>query len=235
MKVLVIEDNRTIARQLKRILARDAVVDMACSAADALGLACAMPYDIILLDLGLPDMPGVQLCQEIRSSGVTVPIIVVTGYDDIDTKITLLSTGADDYMTKPFHGDELLARIAALLRRNPHHYQDTVQLQAQDVVIDVASRQVYRAGVRIQLRRKEYDILEYLIMNKGRAVSRQMILQHVWETDAENQHNTIDVHIKTLRDKIERPFAAPLIKTAYGIGYMVDDTVYSNVKERTTT
>lgn len=235
MKALVIEDNRTIARQLRRILAKDAVVDVASSGADALGLACAMPYDVILLDLGLPDMPGVQLCQELRGNGITAPIIVLTGYDDIDTKITLLSTGADDYMTKPFHADELLARIAALMRRNPRHYQDTLQLKVQDVVIDVASRQVYRAGARIQLRRKEFDILEYLIINKGRAVSRQMILRHVWETDAENQHNTIDVHIKTLRDKIERPFAEPLIKTAYGIGYMVDDTVYNKEKERKTT
>lgn len=234
MKALVIEDNRIIARQLKRIIAKDAVVDVVCSAAEALGFVGAVPYDIILLDLGLPDMPGVQLCRELRASGVTTPIIVLTGYDDVDTKITLLSTGADDYMTKPFHADELLARIAALLRRSPHHYQDTVQLQAQDVVIDVSSRQVYRAGVRIQLRRKEYDILEYLIMNKGRAVSREMILRHVWETDTENQHNTIDVHVKTLRDKIERPFTDSLIKTAYGIGYMVDDTV-SNKQERNTT
>lgn len=232
MKALVIEDNRTVAHQLKRILAKGAVVDVAVTAADALRLACTASYDVMLLDLGLPDMPGLQLCRQLRNDGITVPIIVVSGYDDVTTKIALLTSGADDYVTKPFHGEELLARITALLRRNPQQYQDTVQLRVQDVVIDVASRQVYRSGVHIQLRRKEYDILEYLVINKGRPVSREMILQHAWDSAADNQPNTIDVHIKTLRDKIERPFTTPLIKTSYGVGYMVDDIACDNKKEK---
>jgi DNA-binding response OmpR family regulator len=234
VKALVIEDNRIIARQLKRILSKGTIVDVASSASEALSLTGTLEYDIILLDLGLPDMPGMQLCKQLRSDGITAPIIVITGYDNIDAKIQLLNTGADDYMTKPFHAEELLARIAALMRRHPREYHNAIQLKVRDVVIDVASRQVFRAGVRIELRRKEFDILEYLVLNKGRAVSRQMILCHVWENDAENQPNTIDVHIKTLRDKIERPFSGTLIKTAYGIGYMVDDIAYNKTPERTT-
>lgn len=231
MKVLVIEDNRTVARHLKHVLARSAVVDIARSAAEAMGLACTVTYDVILLDLGLPDVPGIQVCCQLRADGIASPIIVITGYDEMNLRIALLSAGADDYITKPFHGDELLARIAALLRRNPKHYKDTVQLRAKDLMIDVASRQVYMAGVRISLRRKEYDILEYLVMHKGQAVSRDKIVQHIWASNAENHHNTIDVHVKRLRDKIERPFGMSLIKTAYGIGYMVDDTVRDGVQE----
>ena len=185
--------------------------------------AAAVTYNMILLDLQLPDMNGLEICKELRTMNVTAPILVLTAQQDPGMSVQLLDSGADDYVTKPFGGDVLKARIAALLRRSHRPLEQEQVITVGDMTLNSTRRQVHRAGVAINLRRKEFDILEYLVVNRGRALTRTMIIDHVWEAGANNWNNTIDVHIKHLRDKIDRPFDKPLIKTAYGIGYMIQD------------
>jgi DNA-binding response OmpR family regulator len=224
MKILIIEDNKTIAHSLRRQLAEEYIVEIATRAEAGLQKAAQGDYGVILLDLGLPDKSGLEVCKALRNGGNNTPILVLTGIDTIDSRVSLLRSGADDYLTKPFNSEELKARILALSRRRGTEISEKV-ITFKDVTIDTVRREVQRGEIKIDLRRKEYDILEYLIANKGRAVSREMIMNNVWESGKESWNNTIDVHVKHLRDKIDRPFAIPLIKTAYGIGYMVDDSL----------
>lgn len=223
MKLLIIEDNRAITYSLRNHLSKEYVVETASKAQSGLQKAATTNYAAIVLDLGLPDMNGLEVCRTIRESGNMTPILVLTGVDTVDSRVALLRSGADDYLTKPFDSEELKARIGALSRRRNKAIADTV-IGTRDLAMDIVKREVTRANVKIHLRRKEYDILKYLLLNKGRAVTREMILDNVWENGTESWNNTIDVHIKYLRDKIDRPFDVPLIKTAYGIGYMVDDS-----------
>lgn len=222
MKLLLIEDNRSLADGLKKQLGKSFVVDAVRTAKDGLQRALAGNQDIIILDLSLPDKNGYDVCRAIRLAEVTTPILVLTGASDVATRVTLLNAGADDYLTKPFSIAELRARLGALLRRPPAAFAAET-FTVSDLTIDPNRRRVERAGTKIDLRRKEFDILEYLIRNRGRPVTRSMILDHAWDGTKEAWNNTVDVHIKHLRDKIDRPFEAPLIKTAYGIGYMIDD------------
>jgi len=222
MKLLVIDDNRALIRSLKEFLGKDFVIDAASTAKDGLRLAAASTNDIIILDIGLPDGQGNEICKEIRASNVTTPIIILTAVSSIQSKVDLLTIGADDYLIKPFSLAELRARLFALMRRVPAEYNNTM-LRSDDLAVDVAKRQVRRNGQDIKLRRKEFDILEYLMRNKGQAVTRTMIFNHVWESDKNRWHNTVDVHIKHIRDKVDRPFERQLIKTAYGIGYLIED------------
>lgn len=154
---------------------------------------------------------------------ILAPILVLSVQKDIIMSVQLLNSGADDYITKPFNSDNLKARVAALLRRGSE-MQDERVIDVGDLKVNVTKRQVWRDGIKISLSRKEFDILEYLITNHGRTLTRSMILDHVWESGTEGWNNTVDVHIKNLRDKVDRPFGRPLIKTAYGVGYLVDDT-----------
>jgi len=224
MKILLIEDNPLLAESLKRYLHTNFVVDIVSSGEEGIERARAIQYSVILLDLGLPDMNGYDVCYELREARVTTPILILTGVKDAMTSVRLLDCGADDYVTKPFNSAELRARIAALARRGHTPPAEKV-VTLSDLIIEVDRRRVRRSGVTIPLRRKEFDILEYLVANRGRAVTRSMIFDHVWEAGKEGWNNTVDVHIKHLRDKIDRPFKTSLIKTAYGIGYMVDDAV----------
>jgi DNA-binding response OmpR family regulator len=223
MKLLIIEDNKTIARALQRHLSDEYVVEVASCAEVGLDKAAQSEYVVIVLDLGLPDMSGEEVCGTLRGLGNNTPLLILTGTDTIEARVSLLRSGADDYLTKPFNAEELKARVAALSRRRSTKISRKV-IRFGDVTIDTVHREVHRGTIRINLRRKEYDILEYLVANKGRAVTREMIMNNVWESDKESWNNTIDVHVKHLRDKIDRPFAVPFIKTAYGIGYMVDDS-----------
>ena len=222
MKILIIEDNKLLAEGLKKQLKAHFVVDMVHRGEDGIDRARAADYGVILLDLGLPDMNGYDVCYELRSAHVTTPILILSGIRDTISQVRLLDCGADDYVTKPFNTDELRARILALSRRGHHLQQDEV-IKIGDLTLDIGRRRVTRSGETITLRRKEFDILEYLVRNRGRTVTRSMIFDHVWEAHKEGWNNTVDVHIKRLRDKVDRPFAHQLIKTAYGIGYMVDD------------
>lgn len=224
MKLLIIEDNQRLAQKIKRQFSKQHVVDLARTGIEGEQRALESEYAVILLDLGLPDKNGFTVCRELRQLNITTPILILTGHDRVDSRVALLESGADDYLTKPFDAAELQARVSALSRRGEQVYTDSV-ITVQDMTINTARREVSRGGVRIPLRRKEFDILEYLVANRGRALSREMILRHAWESDKDNWNNTVDVHIKHLRDKLDKPFSTPLIKTAYGIGYMVEDTL----------
>jgi DNA-binding response OmpR family regulator len=223
MKLLVIDDHHALVRSLKDFLGKDFVIDSAGTVQDGFQLATTTANDVIVLDLTLPDGLGSDLCRRIRAAEITTPIIILTAVNNVESRIDLLDSGADDYLIKPFSLAELRARLFALMRRAPATYKTTT-LTSTDLVMDISKRQVYRSGHEIILRRKEFDILEYLLRNKGRAVTRTMIFNHVWESGKNSWHNTVDVHIKHLRDKVDRPFDTPLIKTAYGIGYVIHDT-----------
>jgi len=224
MKILVVEDSKGLAERVRALLSRRYLVDVVHTGADGLEQARLGDYDVIILDLGLPDMHGSVVCRRLREYRVHTPVLILSAAGDVDSRVRLLDMGADDYVTKPFHGAELLSRVAALVRRKANPYSGTV-LTVDDLEVDVEKRQVRRAGIPIQLRRKEFDILQYLVSNPGRAVSREMIMNHAWKSDKETWGTTVDVHIKYLRDKIDRPFEKPLIKTAYGVGYMVEGTL----------
>ncbi len=222
MKVLLIEDNLRLSERMKHYLGNSFVVETASTGKAGKAQALADNFAVILLDLNLPDIHGSDVCKELRKAGVETPILVLSGIEDIDSRISLLNYGADDYLVKPFNPRELIAHIHALVRRQSNGYSQHV-LTVKDLVIDVNRRYVERAGQPITLRRKEFYILECLVTNKGRAVSREAILNHAWDDDKGGWHNTVDVHIKHLRDKIDAPFDTPLIKTVYGVGYMVDN------------
>lgn len=223
MKILYIEDNWLFIDSVKKLLGGMYLVDYACTGYEGIESARQVQYSLILLDLSLPDMPGYSVCQELRRANVTTPLLVLSVQKDPETSVRLLNNGADDYITRPFGEDVLKARIAALLRRGQNLTNEKI-IDVHDLTVNVTRRQVWRSGVLINLRRKEFDILEYLATNHGRALTRSMILDNVWESGTEGWNNTIDVHIKHLRDKIDRPFGKSLIKTAYGIGYILDDT-----------
>lgn len=221
MKLMVIEDNPRLSERIKHQLQKFHIVETAFTGDEALQLISSSSFDLVLLDLGLPDMPGVEVCKQLRSISADIPILVVTGVDSTLSRVELLDAGADDYVTKPFDPSELVARIRALARRRK---RNSVQnfITVGDLVIDPLSRKVERANKSITLRRKEFDILEYLALNKGHVISRQMIINHAWPTNGATWTGSVDVHIKQLRDKIDRPFSYPLIKTRYGVGYMID-------------
>jgi DNA-binding response OmpR family regulator len=223
MKILYIDDNRLLIDRVKELLGDKYVVDFMCAGREGIERASAVYYNLILLDLGLPDINGLEVCRELRRLNVTSPILILTVQKDPASSVALLNCGADDYMTKPFSGDVLTARVAALLRRGKELHEEKI-IGVGDLTVNITRRQVWRSGICIPLRRKEFDILEYLITNHGHALTREMILDHVWESGTEGWDNTINVHIKHLRDKIDRPFDKALIKTAYGIGYVLDDT-----------
>jgi len=222
MKLLLIEDSKSLTDGLKKQLGKNFVIDAVRTGEEGLQRALDGGQDIIILDLSLPDKSGLEVCKTIRQANVNTPILILTGASDITSRVTLLNAGADDYLTKPFSVAELRARLGALLRRPPITVPQEAYRVA-DLVVDPYRRRVQRAGATINLRRKEFDILEYLIRNRGRPVTRAMILDHAWDGSKESWNNTVDVHIKHLRDKIDRPFKTPLIRTAYGIGYVLDD------------
>jgi DNA-binding response OmpR family regulator len=221
MKLLVVDDNKRLADRVKQQLVKTYLVDVAHTGEQALECVLHMDYAVITLDLGLPDISGEEVCRRLRGMGIHTPVLVLSGESSMDTRVRLLESGADDYIVKPFHVEELKARIAALARRPPLRKSKRL-LTHRDLVIDSDERKVYRNGQAIDLRRKEYDILEYLVSNSGRTVTREMILSQAWDTDKVSLDGTVDVHIKHLRDKIDRPSQESLIKTVYGLGYKVD-------------
>lgn len=221
MKVLIIDDNQMLAESIENQLNKDYEVSVASTAKEGIAQASKENYATILLDLGLPDMPGIEVCRKLREKGIESPVIVLTVTKDVKSRVELLEAGADDFLTKPFNKKELAARISALIRRAKIVKNQAVTIA--DLQIDLDRRIVTRAGEPITLRRKEFDILAYLVRNQGRPVTRAMILENVWNGKRSSWNNTVDVHIKYLRDKIDKPFNKPLIKTAYGIGYTISE------------
>lgn len=218
MRVLVVEDEAEIARFLQRGLAEAGyAVDLVERGDEALDWIAAAEYDMLILDWLLPGLDGVSLCREIRRRGLRVPILMLTARDTVEQRVTGLDAGADDYLTKPFAFAELLARLRALLRREPLG-QNTV-LRVADLELDTATRTVTRAGRPIALTYKEYSLLEYLMRRANRVLTRSMIAEHVWDYDFDTLTNVIDVHIRALRRKIDDPFPQKLIHTVRGAGY----------------
>jgi DNA-binding response OmpR family regulator len=226
MKLLCVEDNTELIESLRYFFEADSKIDNATTGKDGLILAGRKQYDAIILDLGLPDMSGLDVCTRLRDSDIQAPILVLSGSRDSHTKVTLFEAGADDYLTKPFTMAELRARLFALLRRtnfDNDHRQDLYLLKVGNLTLDPLSGRVERSGKLIKLRRKEFGILEYLMRNKGKIVTRAMIMDNVWEPNCSSWDGTINVHIKRLRDQIDRPYRHKLIKTAYGLGYTISD------------
>ena len=219
MRILVVEDEKKIADFIKRGLKEEGyAVDVAYDGAEGQFLAKTNTYDIVLLDLMLPKLDGLTLCKNLKKEGFLAPIIMVTAKDTIEDKVTGLDAGADDYITKPFAFEELLARIRAILRKKDTLV--TTTLQVEDLALDLLTHKVTRSEKEIVLTAKEYALLEYLMRNAGRVVTRTMISEHVWDANFDTFTNVIDVYIKYLRNKIDGPeHSKKLIHTVRGRGY----------------
>ncbi len=222
MRILVVEDDKRVGGFLKRGLEEENyAVDVCLNGNDALHMAQTTPYDVIILDIMLPGKDGFTVCREIRQNALLVPILMLTAKDTKEDIVTGLSEGADDYLTKPFSFEELLARIHALLRRSQDY--KTPSLKAGDLELNPVRRTVVRAGKMIDLSGKEYALLEYLLRNKGRIVTSSMILEHVWNMDYVGTSNIVNVYLNHLRNKIDKDFESKLIQTVRGHGYRIDE------------
>jgi two-component system copper resistance phosphate regulon response regulator CusR len=220
MRLLVVEDEKRIADFLSRGLeSAGYAVDTANTGANAVDHVHATEYDLVILDLGLPDMDGLQVLEKIRNRKIVPPVLILSARDAVDDRVKGLEQGADDYLVKPFAFVELLARVRVLLRRG----QPTPErLQVGDLSLDCIRRKVTRANENLELAPKEFSILEYMMRNRGRPLSRTMIVEHVWDMDYDGLTNIVDVYIRHLRSKIDDRFPVKLIHTVRGIGYMLD-------------
>ena len=224
MRVLVVEDEHKIARALKKALEQEHyAVDVSYDGDDGYAMATTEPYDIMIIDRMLPgDHDGIDIVKALREKKIKTPVLLLTALGRVEDKTFGLDSGADDYLVKPFSVEELLARVRALLRR-PNEVKPTV-LDADDLELDTANRKVKRGKTEIRLTSKEFGLLEYLLRNKNRPLSKDSIMQHVWDYDADILPNTIEVYIKYLRAKIDKPFGKGLIKTVRGFGYKIEDS-----------
>jgi len=220
MRILVVEDEHKIAGALKQgIMQEKYAVDVEYDGDSGLGAATSQDYDIMIIDRMLPgSLQGLDICKEVRAKGIHTPILLLTAKDQIRDRVEGLNAGADDYLIKPFSFEELLARIRALLRR-PHETTGNT-LKTADLSLDTLSYRVSRAGKPISLSAKEFALLEYMMRNAGHILSKDNIIGHVWDFDADILPNTVEVYIGYLRNKIDRPFDGPaLIHTVRGFGY----------------
>ena len=222
MRVLVIEDEKKLADFIAGNLRTEGfVVDVSHEGTAGWQMASGTNYDLVILDLMLPGMNGTELLKRLRARNSSAAVLVLTARDATRDKVENFEAGADDYLTKPFAVAELLVRVKALLRRPPT--VRTHQVRIADLELDRLTRQVRRAGKRIELTSKEYALLEYLATNAGRVLSRAMIVQHVWDQSFENLTNIVDVYVKHLRTKVDDPFPIKLIRTVRGAGYVLED------------
>jgi two-component system OmpR family response regulator len=218
MRVLVVEDEVKMAGLLRRALEEEGyAVDVATSGRDGLWLGSESDYDAVLLDLMLPDVDGFEVCRGLREAGRWSPVLMLTARDAVADRVEGLDAGADDYLTKPFSLAELLARLRALTRRG--RIERPAVLRAGDLVLDPASRSVRRGGTEIVLTQKEFALLEYLMRHVGEVMSRSRLIEHVWDFAYEGDSNVVDVYVRYLRNKIDRPFGRDSIETVRGSGY----------------
>lgn len=219
MRILIIEDDSRTLENLVKILKKQTfAIDQATNGQKGLDKAFAEDYDLILLDWMLPDLSGIEVCRQLRLEGKTTSILMLTAKSQLEDKLEGLNTGCDDYLTKPFAMEELLARIRALLRRRGH-IAPTPLIEICDLKIDTISCRVWRKKQMIELSPKEYALLEYLARFKGQAINRIELLSHVWDENTDLFSNTVDVHIRYLRKKIDQGFKRKLIQTIKGRGY----------------
>jgi len=222
VRVLVIEDDCKVASFIEKALKQESyAVDVLNDGVAAGDQAGAVDYDAVVLDLMLPGKTGFQVLRDIRARKQSLPVIVLTAKASLDDRVAGLDAGADDYMTKPFALAELSARLRALLRRGVP--RETV-LRVGDLELDTVRRTVRRAGVMISLKPKEYALLEFLMRHSDRPVTKSLIIEHVWDIHFDSISNVVEVHINSLRNKIDRGFATPLIHTVRGVGYILTDT-----------
>ncbi|HQO57608.1 MAG TPA: response regulator transcription factor [Candidatus Omnitrophota bacterium] len=223
MRILLVEDEVKIANFIERGLKEENyIVDVASDGEKAMFLAETNPYDLIILDIMLPQIDGLTICRELRKKKINIPILMLTAKDRVRDKVLGLNAGADDYLAKPFDFEELAARISALLRRNRD--DKTGILKVADLELDQIRHKVKRAGREIQLSSKEFALLEYLMLNADHVVTRTTISEHVWHEDFDSFTNVIDVFISFLRNKIDKDFSKPLIHTIHGKGYMIRES-----------
>ena len=223
-KAILIEDNRAVTETLSAALKQRYNLLTCELGSEGLSLIKSERPDLIILDLNLPDISGLQICRETRRIGVKAPILVLSGDGSLATKLELFSAGADDYMVKPFSLGELEARLKAMSRRLNIYRQMLGNPRTTSLVLDRTNESVIREGGHaIDLRHKEYAILDLLIKNPGITISRQRLVTHVWKGRKKPWSNSVDVHIKTLRDKMDKPFEKQLIRTIHGVGYRLED------------
>ena len=224
MKILVVEDEKRIADSIKKGLEQEKyIVDVAYSGNDGYDLASTEKYDLIILDIMLPEISGIEICQSLRKENNSTPILMLTAKGQIHEKVEGLNSGADDYLTKPFSFDELLARIKALTRRKGEMIN--VVLSLSDLTLNTETYEVKRGKTPIMLSNKEYMLLVYLLRHPNQILTKDKIITQVWDYESEILPNTVEAHIKKLRDKIDVPFKnqLPLIKTVRGFGYKISD------------
>jgi DNA-binding response OmpR family regulator len=221
MRILLIEDDEVIAERIQDGLQRERfTVDVAADGDTGLQMAREFPYALVILDLMLPRRDGLSVCQALRARRNTVPILMLTARDAVEDRVRGLESGADDYLSKPFDFNELLARVRALLRRDRIHKSRVIRIG--DLEIDTSARRVRRAGREIALTPHEFALLEALATHEGRTLTREFILERVWGDD-DGYSNTVSFHVASLRKKIDTGFAAKLIHTVHGIGYVLRD------------
>lgn len=222
MRILLVEDEEKMARYLKKGLEESSyVVDLALNGTDGLHLATHETYDLIILDIMLPEYDGITILKNVRRAGICTPVLFLTAKDSTKDKVEGLNIGADDYVVKPFSFHELLARIRVCLRRSSH--QTSLQLTVSDLTLDPITRKVFRGKKRIDLPPIEFSLLEYLMQHAGQVVTRTMISEHVWDSNFESFSNVVDVHIAKLRSKIDKEFDIKLIHTKRGAGYVIEE------------
>jgi DNA-binding response OmpR family regulator len=223
MHILVVEDEQRLAALLKRVLTEERhTVDVAHDGNTGLDLAVSDTYDLVVLDVMLPGRDGMAVCRQMRHDHVMTPVLMLTARGAVEDRVQGLNIGADDYLTKPFAMEELLARVNALLRRRDRTFETTPQLQVGDLTLDLVSHEARRGGRIIELTAKEFALLEYLMRHRGQVLTRTQIIDAVWRYDFDNLSNIVDIYIHYLRDKIDQGFSRALIKTVRGIGYKIE-------------
>jgi two-component system, OmpR family, response regulator len=222
MRILVVEDELKMASLLRRGLQEEGhAVDLARTGDDALWMARATEYDALVLDLMLPGIDGIEVCRRLREGGVWAPVLMLTARDGVEDRVAGLDAGADDYLPKPFSFAELLARLRALVRRGAN--ERPAVLEVGDLRLDPATRRAWRGDVEVKLSAKEFALLEAFMRRPGDVLSRYQLLEHAWDYGYENRSNVIDVYVRYLRDKVDRPFGRASIETVRGVGYRLRD------------
>lgn len=223
MRILVVEDDLKIASFVVNGLRQSGFAADTCTdGEEALALARSTPYDAAVVDIMLPKMDGLSLVQTLRREGIRLPVIILSAKASVDDRVKGLQAGGDDYLTKPFAFSELLARVQALIRRATQATEPT-RLTVRDLELDLLTREARREGKRIDLQSREYALLEYLMRNAGRVVTKTMILEHVWDYSFDPQTNVVDVLVCRLRNKVDRDFSDKIIHTLRGVGYVLKD------------
>jgi two-component system copper resistance phosphate regulon response regulator CusR len=220
MRLLLVEDDLDIGAALENELKRRYIVDWSVTAQSALYNARVNMYDLVILDIGLPDGSGIDICSTLRTEKIITPILMLTAHTSMDDIVISLDSGADDFLKKPFKYAELEARLRALHRRSPQVSSSV--LTYKDVVLNPLHRAVTREDKAIYLRRKQFDLLEYFMLHPKQVLTRGMIMEHIWESSADPLSNVVDVHMKYLRDCLDKPFSTRLLHTVSGIGYKLD-------------